>query len=589
MKKMIRLFAASALMITMAFSVSARPSKTGKIIRTQPDGSKIEVTMHGDEFHHWMTSDGVVVAKDSDGYIRPVVQTAAEKSKALRRAAALRQARKRPTTIRKAPVTGPAHSLVVLVEFSDLKYSQTNPQSAFSDLLNKKGYNTNGAVGSAFDYFYENSGGKFQTTFDVVGPVTLSNTMAYYGQNDSNGNDKQPVIGFIEACSQLNSSVNFADYDNDGDGYVDEIFFFFAGYNEAEGGPENAIWPYQWDVASELSSLGKTSVNYTFDGVKLGSFACASEFFGSSGSQMCGIGTFCHEYGHVLGLPDFYDTDYEDNGEATDMLFYSLMASGCDNNDGKCPPYLTTIEKDILEWMEMPEYLSKSGQYTLNPVQNNVAWLLRTDVENEFYVLECRGSEGWDAGLDDAGLLIYHVDKSTNKVGGKTAASKWEDLFEANDLNAYSNHPLCCVVPSNPEANYYADDYLFPGYVKATAFDDTTDPAAKGWSGNATGHYVRNIAYSNNAVTFTYTNGDAAEFSFNAIANPGNGVYQAGESFALSLVQSGATPKSVKWLFDGIVQAGSSVTLTTGLHTVSAVILYEDNSSELLEQKIKVQ
>lgn len=594
MEMNIKSLVASALLIAVAVSAAARPAIRGTVLKTQPDGSTVEVTLHGDEFHHWMTaSDGQVVARAKDGFIRPVSQTVKASSGAMRRAAAMRESREKYNSIHRAPSSSGSHTLVILIEFSDVKFVESNPTEAFNDLLNKKGYNANGATGSAFDYFYDNSGGRFGNVFDVVGPVTLSHEMAYYGGNDENYQDIQPFLALIHACELLDDDVDFSKYDQNHDGEVDNVFFFYAGYNEAEGGPDDSIWPHAWDVYSALYFSDLKNVNITFDGVDLGSYACSSEFYGSKGENLTGIGAFCHEYAHTLGLPDFYDTDYEENGEAMDMLWFSLMASGSDNDDSKCPPYLNTIEKNLLGWMDMPEYLSEPGSYTLGPVQNNEAWLLHTDKENEYFVLECRTDQKWDAGLEDTGLLVYHVDKSTNKVGGKTAAYKWENWQSYNDLNAYAKHPLCCVVPSNPDYDYYADDFLFPGYVGATAFDDTTKPAATGWSGQATGHYLKDIAYSSRKVTFTYSHStmDAlGKKGFNAIDNPGEGQYKAGGTLSLALRESSNPPQSVKWYYDGTHRSGgTTVSLRKGNHIITAELTFEDGSKEVLELEIHVK
>lgn len=595
MKSKLKNIAAITLMTVIAVSASARPARRDPVVMTQPDGTTIEVTLHGDEFYHWMTSNGVTVAKAPDGFIRPVINPASAQEHALSRASAKR-ALLQPTTAAHK-VSSSSHSLVILVEFSDLQFIEDDPAAAFSALLNEPGYNVNGSIGSAFDYFNENSGGKFNTVFDVVGPVQLDYDMAYYGGNED-GDDKQPVLALVQACQKLDADVDFSQYDTNHDGYVDDVFFFYAGYNEAEGGPSDSIWPHEWSVYSALYFSGNSQENYKFDGVWLGSYACSSEFFGYRNQNMTGIGAFCHEYGHVLGLPDLYDTDYEDNGLAQSMEYFSLMASGCDNSNGRIPPYLSTVEKDILGWMTMPDLLSEPGTYTVEPVQNNDACRLQTDVENEYYVLECRSNERWDSGIGGSGLLIYHVDKSNNKIGRSTASSMWKNWQSYNNLNAYSSHPLCCIVAStnkynDPSYDGSASKYLFPGDAKAKLFDDTTSPAAVGWSGEPTGHYLSDIAYASKKVTFRYffnpgTLDAIGKKGINAIMNPGKGVYSSDTDFELALRESNNPPASVKWYYDGASVDGPSVTLKKGQHVINAVLKFTDGTTEILEQVIKV-
>lgn len=591
------------LLLSLSTVMAGRPATRRTVTLTQPDGSTVAVQLHGDEFHHWMTADGVEVVVGEDGFIVPARVSGAARAAAMKRAAESRAQRQRSYSPRLRSGDG-VHSLVILVEFSDVKFQSAHTFQAFYDMLNLPGYNDNGAIGSAFDYFSDNSGGRFDVTFDVLGPVTLTRPMAYYGSDG----DKRSVLALIEACQQLDSSVDFTQYDSDGDDVVDNVFFFYAGYNEADGGPADSIWPYAFDVPSAVGNLKdeiKENINYTFDGKTLGAYACTSELFGNTGSTMAGIGTFCHEFGHVLGLPDMYDTDTR---EGIDMVCFSLMAVGCDNDNGRRPPYLTAVEKEILGWGGTQTLLTEPREYTLVAVQNNVAYILPTDTPDEYFVLECRTDEKWDSGLGMrssenpdlvAGLLIYHVDKSESHYPSGTNVSAgfiWRHLDSYNILNADPDHPLCYVVASSPdysaESEGPAAKYLFPGDAGQTAFSAETDPAAKGWSGNFTNHYLSDIAYSTSdmSVSFRYYSLDGlGQKGFCAISNPGAGRYSAGSSFDLSLTDSIRTPAQVKWYFDGQECQSSTITLPSGTHTITAVLTFSSGSPELLEQVICVE
>lgn len=578
------LYAALLLACTTAF---AKPAPRTPFAYTQPDGTTVTLKLHGDEFYHWYTCGDQIVKIDVDGYVRPVVSAprSATSSAAKRKASTMDRRVRKDRPAKSGSFASDNHYLVLLISFDDLPFTTPDASNAFSAMLNSEGYSADGAIGSARDYFYDNSMGKFEPVFDVYGPVKVSKGYAYYGQNDEDGNDLRPATALVEACAALDSQIDFSRYDTDGDGYVDNVFFYFAGHTEAEYASENTIWSHSWDVESAIN-FGEDIDNYTFDGVKMGVYACDSELTGASGSTMIAVGSFCHEFCHTLGLPDFYDTDYDDHGEADDMLWYSLMSSGNYNDGGRKPPYLTAIERNMLGWMDEPEIWTSNGKKTIAGIQDNVAYMLPTDKDDEFFVLECRTDQKWDAGLEDTGLLIYHVDQSSNSFSSTSARMVWY----SNEINAYSAHPCCYVVASNPDADYYADDYLFPGYVNATSFTGKTNPASKSWSGRDIGCHLYDIAYSNNAVTLTYREeNELSSAGVNYIDNPGKGFYKSGSTFALKLVESSNPPSSVSWTFDGNAVSGTSVALTAGEHTVKAVLTYGDGTTETLEQIIIAQ
>lgn len=567
----------------------AGPARPRPFTVTQPDGSTVTVQMHGDEFHHWITdASGNMIERGEDGYYHAVTrdETALARKAAERR----RSTNSRRIAAPRKTVSGTGdHFLVVLVSFQDKGFTKTAQD--FSDMLNKTGYSYNGATGSVRDYFNDNSMGVFQPNFDVVGPVTVSRNANYYGANDSDGEDKHAAQAFWEACCELDGDVDFSDYDLDGDGYVDNIFFFYAGYGEADGAAASTIWPHQWSFF-EASYYDDGVGDLEFDGVTIDSYACSSEFEGDSGAKIAGIGSFCHEFAHVIGLPDFYDIDYEDNGEGIGMLNYSLMDYGNYNNESRTPPYLTAMERSLLGWMEITPWTG-SGNRTVPGIQNNVAYRIDTPNDGEFYVFETRNGKGWDSKLIDdyeghstvsTGLLVYHVDMSSNKVSGRvTAKSLWEEWA----INMYGNHQCCYVVAADPDFYYY-DEVLFAGSSDVHAFNADTDPAPMMWSGEDPGFGLYDIAFNGNEVTLKLISGTAEPLfadGINCISNPGRGLYATGSEFALELTDSSNPPASVKWYFDGTEVSGK-VTLASGEHVVNAVLTYGDGTTETLEQKL---
>ncbi len=486
MKKYILLSVAS---LFLYISLDAAPAYPYPIKYRQPDGSIIEITLHGDEFWHYTTSGGKVVELGDDGFYHPAVKPFYNPQK--RRMNNL----SRPIVParvagRKSISIGKKRFPVFLVEFSDLKFTVENPVEAFSKMLNERGYSENGGTGSVYDYYYENSCGQFDPVYDVIGPVTLSKGFAEYGGNNDDGSDKDARGAFVEACSLAlaQNLIDFSQYDNDGDGYIDNLFFYFAGHNEAEGGSKDAIWPHQ-------SYLG----NFSANGVRAGSYACTSEYRGSSGTTMAGIGTFCHEFGHALGLPDFYDTDYEKNGTADAVYAFSLMCNGNYNNNGRTPPYLGALERWILGWIEDLPELGTSQDVNIRPVYENGGCTTPTSVEGEFFLYEVRDGSGWDRYIKasnkdnpPSGMLVYHVDMSDDNLISSYPASS---LWSSNDLNCYGSHPCYYIV--RPTISYSSyQDLMFPGTSGTTTFEGVD------WAKQESGYKLTDIAYNDGTAAF---------------------------------------------------------------------------------------
>ena len=293
------------LSVLVAINAWAVPARPGLFQYVQPDGSVVMLRRCGDEFFHWTAdASGQCMVLDADGYYRPGSLDPVQREAALVRRARVNAARKHSIAGRTHTdnilTHGERHIPVFLVQFTDLKFSITDPVQQFELLLNQNGYSGNGGTGSVQDFYLANSNDQFKPVFDVYPVVTLSHDMAYYGSN----NDAHASDAVVEAAKALNSQVDFSRYDVDRDGYVDMCLMYYAGYNEAEGGPENSIWPHQ-------SYVGNGAY---LDGKYLGRYFCTSELKGTSGKRMCGIGTTCHEFGHSLGLPDFTGTSSGSKG-----------------------------------------------------------------------------------------------------------------------------------------------------------------------------------------------------------------------------------------------------------------------------------
>ena len=500
-----RILATLALLLSAFHILSAVPAYPGKIKVTQPDGSVITIQLHGDEWYHYATDEkGRVVARGADGFFHlaekpseAVRAEAAEKRQTARRARA-----QAAQAAQASGLTMGTHRIpVILVEFQDTRFTIDDPKAAFDALLNEEGYSANGGTGSVRDFYVENSHGLYEPVFEVYGPYLLSKDCASYANNAGGA--------LKEACEGMNSQIDFSRYDSDGDGYVDMTLMYYAGHNQAETGDATTIWPHQSAVWSSTR----------FDGKFLGTYFCTSEQKGW-GPTMCGIGTTTHEFGHSLGLPDFYDTDYETNGEAGGLYGFSTMDGGPYNNNGRTPPYFNAEELMMLGWMDGLTEITRQGALTIVPIRNRVAYKVPTSTQGEYFILECRDKTGWDSALPYGGMLVYHVDKSQRKVtiyngyGGSQTMTA-ESIWNTNSINENGSHPCFYLIPAADQSNlqfayfeYQQDGEIhhsfdgneypkipFPGTKKVKTYTPVD------WEGVTSDFKFTNINFSNGEVT----------------------------------------------------------------------------------------
>ena len=486
-----KILASLALLLSALYTLSAIPAYPGKIRVTQPDGSVITIRIHGDEWFHYITDEsGQVVAQDPDGFYRPApMPTAEQREEAAQMRRAAHQMRAQASSL-----TQGSHKIpVILVNFSDKAFIVNNPAVAFSNMLNQEGYTTNGGTGSVRDFYVENSHGTYTPEFEVFGPVTLSNTSEYYAYNKTG----RASVALKEACGLLDNEIDFSQYDSNNDGSVDMILMYYAGHNQAEGGGSDTIWPHQGYASGR------------FDGKNLSRYFCTSELKGSYGNQMCGIGTTTHEFGHSLGLPDFYDTDYDENGSAGALYTFSTMCSGSYNNNGRTPPYFNSEELQILGWPVEQVEIPSQGPLTIHPIQEGTAYRTEATMEGEYFVYECRTLTGWDRYLPKGGLLVYHVDKAAR--GSLNPSSPWSNYYtpanlwaywsSTNAINAFGSHPCFYLVPAAAQ-----NDLDYSGNQANIPF-----PGGKGvhsytpvdWQESITDFRFSDIAFDGSKVTMT--------------------------------------------------------------------------------------
>ena len=432
-----------ALICAITTAVWAVPARRGGIIITQPDGSELTVYQHGDEHFHWTTNEkGEWISLDKDGFYRKVEALNAEEIQARRMASP------KHITYRATPLNIAPRGLVILVNFKDLAF-ETSKEEMDSMLTGQnytrdytytyrgKKYNVT-SQGSARQYFEDASFGQYNLQLDVVGPVTVSKNMADYGGN-SYGSDKNPEGMIKEACELVNDSVDYTHYDNDNDGYVDFVYVIYAGYGEADGGDANTIWPHAWYL---YSAAGKRC---QLDGKVVDLYACGNEMDFYT-KHHTGIGTFCHEFSHVLGLPDLYDTNQDQPHGQKTMGSWSILDYGPYNNEGNTPPMYSAYERFFMGWLT-PRLITEPEDVVLEELNSKQEALLisTTDQHNligndpnptKFYLLENRQQEGWDTYLPGHGMMLTYVQYTYNKwyqnTVNNTAKSMGVDLIEAD-------------------------------------------------------------------------------------------------------------------------------------------------------------
>ena len=488
----------------------AVPAKPGLMKLEQPDGTVVEATITGDEkFHYYETAEGEILLRDSCGVLRPAVISPSGElvacgeitgkatpqslrmaiSEAVAHKADSEIARIAPNVIKpKFPTTGTVTGLILLVEYQDVKLTPQATKEHYDRICNESGYSSEATYGSVIDYFTSQSAGRFTPEFDVFGPLTLPRERAYYGMGD-NGLVNQ----FRDACLVADEmGLDFSKYDLNEDGFVDFLFIIFAGHGEAQGGPYESVWPAMMDLSSYVFDY--------FDGLNLGVAACSCELKGASGTDLDGVGTICHEFSHILGLADIYDTSKQ-GGHG--MCHYDIMDIGTYNDNQVTPSGYTAMDKYTLGWLEPTVLESSAKDVTLRPFDqtHDAAFIVNPDNPDEYYTLENRQQQGWDKGIPGHGLVVTycHYDKK---------------LWNRNTVNAVAAgyEHVRIVAADNVWMNSMYDESgdPFPGICGKTDLSATTVPGAA-WRSSGTSVPVEwtisNIRESDDGtITFDFGN-----------------------------------------------------------------------------------
>lgn len=505
---------ATILLCFWEINFFASPTNSKFSTYKQLDGTEISLCKKGDEFfHYYMTLDGIPVieadngglyygivsdasitisdklahnindrSNDEEAFTAPYKDTAKHLSKLWHKLRVDMQAHsmqfakalKRQETNNKLNI-GKKKGLVILVEFANANMNGDTANSDFDRMFNEIGYSEDNHIGSVHDYFYDQSFGQFDLTFDVVGPIRLSKNYGYYGQNlNEFRGDKRAGSMVIEACKAVDDIVDFKKYDWDNDGIVETVYVVYAGYGENASDDSSTIWPHKSSLSSR-GIIGDGDGSLSLDDVIIDIYACSAELAGASGLNRNGIGTPCHEFSHCLGLPDLYDTDYSG---AFGMNKWDVMDSGSysgPNERGEVPYGYSAFERASVGWMDI-DILQSNNEYILPPLNDhpNAFMLINDGNENEYFIIENHQSVKWYSYVGKYtgihGMMVTHVDYD-------------ENCWERNTVNSNPSHMRESIVPADKSYGIYnsANKYfslsesdfrgdLFPGIKDVNRF-----------------------------------------------------------------------------------------------------------------------
>ena len=493
MKRLLLLLIIGVLLPLGAHAVSAEPNVWQRLKLT--DGTTVEARLVGDEHkHYWLADDGTayVAVPNAEEEVYEAADLQAISSRALsrhQRISQQRQQRLRRNVMGDVTLySGQKKGLVILVDFFDTKFQLGNDRNLFQRICNEQGFTSQqGFVGSVSDYFKSQSYGQFNISFDVLGPITMSEAISYYGENDESGYDLRPGELVVKACKAVDSQVNFANYDWDGDSEADMVMIIFAGRGENSGGGRNTIWPHEWTLTeSDYGSQLK------LDGIAIDTYAMSNEL---SRTGIAGIGTICHEFSHCLGLPDFYDTIYS---LKYGMGSWSLMDSGNYNGNGFIPAGYTSYERMCCGWVAPQELVSSTKVRGMQPLSlSPQAYYISNDgYGNEYYLLENRQLNGWDAKLPGKGLLVIHIDYDKAIWQNNVVNS----IVSAQDAAFYkvpaNDHQRCTIIRASNSTNSNGSGDAYP-YNNNNTLTNTSKPAATLYHNNSDGKRLMNIRLQN--------------------------------------------------------------------------------------------
>ena len=532
-----------------AMTAGAVKMKPGINIIKQADGTTITVRAYGDEdLSYFLASDGTLLYQEGTNFyiagvkadgtlystgvlahepsMRTIKEISAIKAQNAKAFYNSMETQAKANKVRREPMT-PDNSLlpslgkhkipVILVEFSDVEFSVENPKATFDKYLNGKelfNKETDPEMGqnyaSVAKYFKDMSFGKFEPEFEVYGPVNLGKPLATYGAGYSS--EENMGLLLTDACTAVDDEVDFTQYDSNDDGNIDLIYIIYAGFSQSiAGNSTDCIHP----------KSGYLSLAKSFDGMDVKRYGVNNELNGTPADQangpiINGIGLFCHEFSHCMGLPDLYPKSGS-IAEACinqNMDYWSLMDAGEYTANGYRPTAYTAWERERLGWMEIGTLTGPSNVELKSLDEGGAAFRIyndKDDTGHEYYIVENVQNNGWNKNLFGNGLMVTHVDYlssqfslggcKVNNTGGhpRMHVMAADGMFvpeyflgstiEDSYITFLKEHNADLVAKYGGQV-FSIEDYkaeaagdLFPGTSNATSLTDDSQPM-KAWTYN---------------------------------------------------------------------------------------------------------
>ena len=373
----------------------------------------------------------------------------------------------RRAALERAPLRGAVRVVVVLVDFSD-KAMAAGAADRFTQLFFSTGELPHGSVK---EYFADVSGGQIDIEGEVVGPYRMPQTIAAYAGNDNGMQRATPNARTManDAVTLANPDVDFTPYDNDGNGYVDAFIVVHAGRGAEQTGSATDIWSHKWVLPNERS----------VDSTKIFAYLTIPED--------AKLGVTAHEIGHlVFGWPDLYDIDNTSEGIGN----WCLMASGSWGLDGDRPVHPSAWCKSTQGWISVVSQ-TNNADVTISDIKTGrTGYRLWKDGGggNEYFLVENRQQDGFDASMPGQGLLIWHIDEATSENSNESHYKV--ALMQADGLRQ---------METNTNRGDAGDP--FPGSTGNVSFTGSSTPDSKSYAGSNTFVAVTGIPPSSSAMS----------------------------------------------------------------------------------------
>ena len=558
------------ILITLLCHLASHASKGWPypITVSQPDGTQLTIRMNGDADFNWVsTLDNVVLKQVGNGYYIANIDTNgmlsssgtlahdADKRSSAEQSLCKKQDVKAFLTVNTRPErlaatrgfggksstsffphTGSPRAIVLLVQFANRPF-KVQPRKAFNQYLNSMadkhqdfGNAEDRNTGSVKKYFSDMSGGKFKPQFDLYGPITMPKNVAYYGEGSSSMERYRELVS--EACTMMDDSLDFSKYDADKDGNVDLVYIIYAGYGESVSSIDSTLWPKAFVCGTDIKKDGKyvrlAGISNELNGRPDGKYSS------TSGLLINGVGLFCHEFSHCMGLPDFYPTVSPQWTTANDkqdfdaydnqgMEEWDVMDNGIYLYNGYSPTAYTAWEREKMGWLTI-ETLTKEGKVELKSIdEGGKAYRIKNDKNtsgNEYYIVENIQAKGWNKKLPASGMMVSHVEYVPRAFS----------VFHGGDnsVNNIKKHPRMTIVPADgylpssyrkvPNSStetwphIKVDQYkeqlagdLYPGKSNVNRLTDAQNLVNYApWTGGMLNKPIYNIALKNGIVTFDF-------------------------------------------------------------------------------------